>query len=441
MSRKRVFGLTLVLVVAALTVFAVFAGPLRAFLPHANAVQYVDEDKIFDENGREVIWRGAGGSYLFHTEGDDYKTAWKTHMAQIQGMGLNTLRLAFAFADSAPNPETGKPSADILDFEKLDWILDFLDKHNMKAILDLHNCLDMYGDFGSQKLVDDWVVVAQRYRGDSRIVAYELFNEPYWGTWGPSVKTKWDVLRAYTNLTREIREVDSGHIHIWQSEGCYLPPLEEVIGEFEPNIVLTAHRWWTHRLQEFEIWTPEQLSYMVLGYLAEIKTKFNVPFWLGEFGAHYPFNSSNPEFLLTQQLLFRCEEQVIGWNLWMGRTAMDRPWHQYLDFFPLDVYDANVTGQPWESPSPKLTDCVIEQRGAESLEFYRMEMWHNNDYVIITPKITILVITNHKLPDGSYEVVSEEEIEVINQITVRNEEGTTTHPGDWNVIIYVLPLT
>jgi aryl-phospho-beta-D-glucosidase BglC (GH1 family) len=150
------------------------------------AVQYVSGDKIFDGNGSEVIWRGAGGSYIFHAR-DRYQEAWQLHLPEIQAMGLNTVRLAFAFPDSGINPEYGTPSADILDFNKLDLVLDFLTAHQIKAILDLHNWADMIGDFGSQKLVDDWVRVAVRYRGDSRIVAYELFNEPGSETWAPSI--------------------------------------------------------------------------------------------------------------------------------------------------------------------------------------------------------------------------------------------------------------
>jgi hypothetical protein len=398
--------------------------------------QRVYGDKILDENGKEVMWRGAGGSYLFHS--DDYLLAWEKHLPEIQKMGLNTVRLAFRFQDSNPGVD-GYIAADTLDYARLDAVIDFLSRHNIKVILDLHNCGDMCGDFGSQKLIDDWVKLAAYYRGDSRLVAYELFNEPYSMTWDLSIETKSDVFRAYTNLTREIRKVDPDHIHIWEIESYYLPPLEDIVDYLEPNIVFAVHKWWTNRSQEFEIWNPEQLSRLTVGYLAESRTKFNIPFWLGEFGACYPFNSSNLEWQLTQQLLLRCEEQAIGWNLWMGRTSADRSWDQYVGFFPLDTYNANLTRQFWQCPSLKLTDYTVEQRGAESLEFYRTEMWHNDDYITIKAGITVLVITNHALPNGSLETTSKEKIEVINQLTIRNEEGTTTHPGDWNIMIYVVP--
>jgi len=425
---QKAVGAIVVLIIAALTVIIDFERH------SAHALQCVREDKIFDENEREVVWRGAGGSYLFHTE--DYLLAWEKHLPEMQKMGLNTVRLAFRFPDSNSGDD-GYIAADTLDHTKLDRILDFLDQCGIKAILDCHNFEDMYGDFGSQKLINDWVELAKRYRGDPRIVAYELFNEPHSLTWDSWLKTKADVVEAYVNLTKTVREVDPEHIIIWQSSN-YLPSdFPDGLTEYlQSNIVYTTHRWWTRKLEEFDIWTPEQISYMTLGYLGQMRQKLNAPFWLGEFGTHQPFDSSNPEWMLTEQNLFRCQEQVIGWNLWMGRTGIDKPWNHYLPFFPLKVYNINLIRQPWPLPVPKFTDYVIDQHGVDRLEPYRIEMWHNNDYVTIKQGISIHFIANHKLPDGSFEIVNKEKIQVTQQLTVCNDEGTAEHPGDWNIIIY-----
>jgi len=401
---------------------------------HEEMVQYVSGDKIFSGNGSEVMWRGAGGSYLFHA-GDRYKEAWQLHLPEIQAMGLNTIRLAFAFADSAPNQDYGVPSADILEFEKMDWVLDFLSKYSIKGILDLHNYNDMFRDFGSQKLVDNWRMVAQHYRGDSRVVAYELFNEPGSSTWAPSVKSKLDVAKFYANLTDAIREVDPDHIVIWESQP-YVPPLEEIVDYLRPNVVFTFHRWWTNSKDEFYVWTPEQLSYMSLAYAVEYRKRLNVPFWFGEFGANSPFNSSNPEWLLTEQHLWRCEEQVVGWNLWMGRTDINKPWNYYLSFFPLKVFNYNLVRQPWNPPSPSFVGYVLDWKGADRLEPYRIELWHNGDYVTLKPGIVVRVIVNHKLSDGTVEVVSDQEWALKEETTIKNVEGTAEFPGDWNTQIF-----
>jgi hypothetical protein len=316
-----------------------------------HVVEYVQGDKIFDEYGREVIWRGAGGSYLFHA-GDSWQEAWQEHLPQIQVMGLNTIRLAFAFPDSGINPEYGTPSADILDYEKLDWVLDFLTQHSMKGILTCMNYLDMYGDFGSQKLANDWVSLARRCNGDSRIVAYELFNEPYYNTWVSSVKSKMDVISAYANLTDAVRAADPEHIVIWESRyhlayaDSDIDKFAEVIKPYlRPNLVFTMHSW-LHKESSFNVWNPEQMSFIEVDYLVKARNKLKTPFWLGEFGSYWPFDRSNLEYNWTEQILWRCEEQVLGWNLWMGRTAEDNLWNEYLQLFPLKVYNERLVREP-----------------------------------------------------------------------------------------------
>jgi hypothetical protein len=409
------------------------AGVVEASTPE-ELVQYVSGDRVFNGNGSEVIWRGAGGSYLFHA-GDRYQEAWQSHLPEIQFMGLNTIRLAFAFANSAPRPDYEKPSADILDFDKMDWVLDFLSQHGIKGILDLHNYDDMFGDFGSQKLVDNWRFVAQHYRGDSRVAAYELFNEPSVSTWDSSIRSKTDVARFYAELTDAIREVDQEHIVIWGSQP-YVPPLEEIIDFLRPSMVFTFHRWWTNTKEEFEMWTPEQLSYMSLSYAVEYRKKLNVPFWFGEFGSNGPFNSSDPEWVLTEQHLWRCEEQVVAWNLWMGGTSLNKPWNRYLPFFPLKVYSHNLVRQPWNPPGPSFAGYVVDWKGVDRLEPYRIEMWGKGDYVTLKPGIVIRVIVNHTLPNGTLVIVSDLELALTEETTITNIEYSVEYPGDWNTKIY-----
>jgi len=352
-------------------------------------------------------------------------------------MGLNTIRLAFAFIDSSPNPDYGTTSADVMDFSELDWVLNFLDQHGVKTILDLHNWKDMEGDFGSQKVVDDWIEVAARYRGDSRIVAYELFNEPAWSTYDKTWMTnKTDAIRAYAQLTDAIRQVDPEHIVIWASSNFLPAEFPEGFEEYvRQNVVYSVHKWYhdysTSDKLEFELWTPEQLSYMSVGYLVEMRDKLNAPFWLGEFGSHYPMNESNPEYLLTEQILLRCEEQAIGWNLWLGHGRA----RDYLPFFPLKVYNQHLVRKPWSYLAPKLTTYVIDQQGADKLEPYQIEMWHRNDYVTLKGGISILVITTRESPNGIFDVLSKEEEYVTGMLKIRNEEE---YAEDRNVRIYPL---
>jgi len=406
-------------------------------------LQHVEGDRIVDGNGAEVMWRGAGGSYLFHA-GDDFLRAWEKHLPEILAMNINTVRLAFAFADSGINPEYGVPTADIMEYEKLDVILAFLDQHGIKAILDCHNYLDMFGDFGSQKLIGDWVDLARRYCGDHRIAAYELFNEPYTDTWNPSVGSRLDTFGAYANLTDAIRTVDPNHIVIWGSvyyvQYDYdLKTLREILQPYlRPNLVFTVHKWARKESAEFQIWTPEQLSYITLDYITNARTTFNLPLWLGEFGSlDLPFNYSNPEYQWTEQTLWRCEEQAIGWNLWIGRTVMNDPWIEYLPFFPLKEYNENITRYPWNNLAPELADYIGDAKGMDRYGPSFVELWHNSDYVRLNPGIIVTVMTSRRLPDGTVVSVGNETITVDGQLTISNQEGTQDYPGDWNMEIFL----
>jgi hypothetical protein len=175
-----------------------------------------------------------------------------------------------------------------------------------------------------------------------------------------------------------------------------------------------------------------------MAYVVGMRQKLKVPFWLGEFGANPPFDHSNAELLLAKQLIFRCEEQVVGWNLWMGKTAADEPWNRYLQFFPLEVYNTDEVRQPWQSPAIDVAEYVVDQHGVDLLECYRLEIRENNDFVTLKYGLIVLVIVNHRLANESLEFISEEKIRIAEQLTICNRQFTTDHPGDWNTIVYAL---
>ena len=68
MTHKKVVGSTAALIAAVLIIIAVSDGPLRSLRARSSAVRYIYKDKSFGEDGGEVIWRSAGGGYLFHPE-------------------------------------------------------------------------------------------------------------------------------------------------------------------------------------------------------------------------------------------------------------------------------------------------------------------------------------------------------------------------------------
>ncbi len=79
---------------------------------------------------------------------------------------------------------------------------------------------------------------------------------------------------------------------------------------------------------------------------------------------------------------------------------------------------------------------VVDWKDLDKLEPYRIELWHNGDYVTLKPGIVVRVIVNHRLPDGPLEVVSDQELALMEETTIKNIEGTAEYPGDWNTRIY-----
>lgn len=389
----------------------------------------VVNDRIFD-TGKEVMWRGAGGSYLFHA-GANYQQAWQQQLSNIQAMGINTIRLAFAFADSAPNPQTGLPTADIFDFAKMDWVLDFLNQSEIKGIFDCHNYDDMAGDFGSQKLINDWVQVAQHYHGDERVAAYELFNEPFGSTYAPSIKTPADGITFYGQLTDAIRAVDPDHIAIWGAE-WFVTDLGTVLNLLRSNVVYTFHRWYNK--STLNAMNPEKLSYSSVWYAVEQRQKYNVPFWFGEFGSFSLYDSSNLEWQLAEQSCWRCEEQVVGWSLWCGGNAVNS---QYVQFFPLKTYNQYLIRQFWNPPQPTFIGYIADSKGVDIFGLYLISMWHNGDYVTLKPGIIVRYIRTQVVSGVS---IGKEDVtvRVTQPLTLTNYENTTAYPGDWNLGVYVV---
>jgi hypothetical protein len=100
------------------------------------------------------------------------------------------------------------------------------------------------------------------------------------------------------------------------------------------------------------------------------------------------------------------------------------------------VFNHDLVRQPWNPPGPSFSEYVLEWRGVDMLTPYRIELWHNGDYVTLKPGIVVRVIVNCRLENGTVCVVSDEETELKEVTTIRNIEGTADFPGDWNVKIF-----
>lgn len=112
-------------------------------------------------------------------------------LAQIASFGFNTIRLPFSneclvasattSIDHTLNPElAGKTPLEVMDV-----VLARADAHGLKVILDRHrpdsaaqSPLWYTSTVSEQRWIDDWLMLAQRYRDDATVIGVDLHNEP-----------------------------------------------------------------------------------------------------------------------------------------------------------------------------------------------------------------------------------------------------------------------
>ena len=179
-----------------------------------------------DHSAREVLTRRFGGATadsLLRT----YQENWITgkDLDNIAALGMNTIRIPFWYRNMQTEDGEWIPGG----LNRLDWVVGEAWKRGIYSILDCHGApggqikgisvgrqRDKAGLWDNEtnlrRTVAIWRRVAEHYRGNPAIAAYDLLNEP---SEAPSLGALWAV---YDRLYREIRQVDPDHIITM--EGC-----------------------------------------------------------------------------------------------------------------------------------------------------------------------------------------------------------------------------
>ena len=177
---------------------------------------------------------------------DNFITA--SDIAQIEKLGFNCVRVPFwyrnfmtedgAWLTADPNDNPG--------FQRLDWLIEQCREHNIYVILDLHGAPGgqsmnhSTGKAGRNALYTDstameaavrlWTGIAERYRSEPVVAAYDLLNEPqnndgYEGGNAWPAESKDAVAHtneAYDTLYKAVRSADENHVisfeGIWSSK-------------------------------------------------------------------------------------------------------------------------------------------------------------------------------------------------------------------------------
>ncbi|MEM2795018.1 MAG: glycoside hydrolase family 5 protein, partial [Thermofilaceae archaeon] len=258
---------------------------------------------LVSEKGFYVILRGVNYmgmefGWFGHSEED---------FARISGWGFNAVRLPIGWAYLEPEP--GRYSEEYLRL--IDKVIVWCKIHGLYVVLDMHQWRwgPKYGGCGMpdwvtpnasseeeaakeffskpelwEKLAEAWKVVAQRYRDEPAVAAYDLFNEPplYSG-----ISLEWLTQQAkalYYYLIEEVRKVDKRHILFYEPVWGGIFEGTPVIADY--NVALTVHTYiggTADGLTGYERTTQAEMEREIKRWV-DLGSRYSLAIWVGEFG-------------------------------------------------------------------------------------------------------------------------------------------------------------
>ncbi len=147
------------------------------------------------------------------------------------------------------------------------------------------------------RLVDLWVKIANRYKNEPTVAAYDLLNEPLPQRTGAAEKHKSELEPLYKRITAAIREVDKRHM-ITLEGADWANDWSVFTTPFDDNLFYQFHYYCWAR--------PTQLN--DISRFIERRKTLNAPVWVGETG-----EKDNVIYWATMQYF---EANNIGWSFW-----------------------------------------------------------------------------------------------------------------------------
>ena len=272
--------------------------------------------QIVDSSGNPVrltgvSWFGMETS-TFAPHGLDKRTL-GSMLDQIKSVGFNSIRIPFCTqmfdAGSTPNGIDFGKNPDLQGkkpLELLDIIVAQAGQRGLRIILDRHRPdsggqseVWFTGQYSEQRWIDDWKMLATRYKGNPTVVGFDLHNEPHGqATWGSgSQTTDWraaagrvgnEILAIHPDILLIVEGIEqySGKYYWW---GGNLTPAgaNPVQVQSAGHIVYSPHDYPASVYGQSWFSDPGYPSNLPgvwdtnWGYLAKQNL---APVWLGEFG-------------------------------------------------------------------------------------------------------------------------------------------------------------
>ncbi|CAH0229752.1 Endoglucanase C307 [Pedobacter sp. Bi27] len=260
----------------------------------------------------------------------EFYDAWlANHMRKIdvdsmKRWGFNSIRLPMHYnlytLPADKEPVAGKNTWLEKGFALTDSLLAWCKANKMYLILDLHAAPGGQGndlniadrdpskpylwdsEANQEKTIALWKKLAERYKDEPYIGAYDILNEPNYGFSNPEEdkngtkeKVNAPLRKLMVEITKAIREVDQRHIIIIEGNG-WGNNYNGIFPLWDKNMVLSYHKYWNYN---------DQAS---IAHIIKARDEQHVPVWLGETG-----ENSNVWFTDAIHLL---EKNNIGWAWW-----------------------------------------------------------------------------------------------------------------------------
>lgn len=326
-----------------------------------------DGKRIVNEKGENVLLRGFGlGGWMLqegymlkiNKDGQQYKIrerledlmgakqtqefydAWlnnhtrKIDIDSLKAWGFNSVRLPMHYnlytlpieKESVAGQNTWLDRG----FALTDSLLSWCKANKMYLILDLHatpggqgndtNIADRdaskpmlwESEANQQKTIALWAKLAERYKNEAGIGAYDIINEPNYGFSNPTVdkngtqeKVNAPLRKLMVDITKAIREVDQKHLIIIEGNG-WGNNYNGIFPLWDKNMALSFHKYWNYNDQNS------------IAGMIKARDEQNVPIWLGETG-----ENSNVWFSDAINLF---EKNNIGWAWWpLKKVGFNNP--------------------------------------------------------------------------------------------------------------------
>ncbi|WP_203527879.1 glycoside hydrolase family 5 protein [Clostridium thermarum] len=307
-----------------------------------------DGNKIIDSSGNEVHLSGINWfgfeEYTNAPRGLERRNMIEI-IDQIKALGYNTIRLPYSndiFQEGriagSVNDELNPEIKGLKPLQIMDKLIEECGKRDIKIILDRHRPTasgqsELWYDnkVSEEKWIEDWVMLAQRYKDNPTVIGADLHNEPHgaatWGTGDP--KTDWKM--AAEKCGNAILEVNPNWLIIVEGienyNGDYNWWGSNLIGAAEHPIKLKVKNRLVYSVHEYsssvhdqsyfhESDFPNNMAKRWDKYWGYIHKENIAPVLLGEFGGRKIAESEEIEGIWFLELSKYIKDNQLNWTFW-----------------------------------------------------------------------------------------------------------------------------